>query len=72
MTTAIDLLVILSLVSALYVLLGLLCGAVEGLQGLWARRQPHRRTLPATNGEGRRRGRRPRRRGWRRPLALPG
>jgi hypothetical protein len=72
MTTAIDLLVILSLLSALYTLLGLLCGAAEGLQALWARRQPRRRALPATTGHVRRRTRPPRRRARRRPLALPG
>jgi hypothetical protein len=72
MTTATDLLVILALLSSLYTLLGLLCGVVEGLQGLWARRQPRRRALPASMGEGRRRPRPQRRRAARRPLALPG
>jgi hypothetical protein len=43
MTTATNLLVILTFLSALYTLLGLLCVVVEGAQALLAR--PHRRRI---------------------------
>ena len=64
MTTATDLLVILSFLSALYTLLGLLCAAAEALQPIWSRRPSRRRAQPATSGTDRRGSRRsrPRRR----------
>jgi hypothetical protein len=72
MTTATDLLVILSFLSALYTLLGLLCAAAETLQPVWSRRPSRRRAQPATRGNDRRGSRRSRPRRRSRAASLRG
>jgi hypothetical protein len=60
MTTATDLLVILSFLSALYTLLGVLCAAAERVESLWSHPLTRRRAAPSSTETGRR-GRRRRR-----------